>query len=111
MSKIVTLDQLVNQAQRTAANMLTKSEADELYLGKNDTAVRATTADTLTTRRVLYIADNSTANQGPGVFFSGGANITIKMPANAVFSQLTATNLVLSTTPSTVEGAMWLEWS
>lgn len=97
--------------QRFEDSYLTRAEADELYLGKTATAARATTADTLTTRRVLYIADRNVDNTGPGVYFSGGANITIKMPANAVFEELTANNLVLGTTASTVEGAMWLEWS
>lgn len=101
----------VNALGGLSADWLTKAEAANTYLGKSDTAARATTADTLTTRRVLYISDRTSANTGPGVYFSGGANITIKMPAAAEFEQLTATNLVLGTTASTVEGAMWLEWS
>lgn len=97
--------------QRFDGTYLTQAEADELYLGISDTAVRATTADTLTTRRVLTISDNSVTNKGPGVYFSGGANVNIKLPNEAIFSKLTATNLVLGTDTSTVEGAMWLEWS
>lgn len=123
MGKIVTLDQLENQARRTKANIdgkadqtelanyLTSAEAASTYLGISDAAIRATTADTLTTRRVLTISDNSVTNKGPGVYFSGGANINIKLPNEAIFSKLTATNLVLGTDTSTVEGAMWLEWS
>lgn len=90
---------------------LTKADAASTYLGKGAKAASATTADTLTTRRILYISDRTSANTGPGVYFSGGANITIKMPAAAVFERLSATNLVLGTDSSTVEGAMWLEWS
>lgn len=81
------------------------------YLKTTDKAASANTADTLTTRRVLTISDNSVTNTGPGVYFSGGANITIKMPENAIFNTLTATNFILSTTASTTEGAIWVEWS
>lgn len=93
------------------ADYLTSADAANAYLGKNDKAASATTADTLTTRRILYISDRTSANTGPGVFFSGGSNITIKMPAAAEFERLTAGTLVLGTDTSTVEGAMWLEWS
>lgn len=123
MSKLATSNQLENLARRTEihldnkadqtelADYLTSADAANTYLGISDTAVRATTADALTTRRVLTICDNSLTNKGPGVYFSGGANINIKLPANAIFAELTTTNLVLGTDTSTVEGAMWLEWS
>ncbi len=80
------------------------------YLTTSGKAASATVADTFT-RRVLYISDYSSTNTGSGVFFSGSANATIKMPDDAVFSTLTATNFILSTTASTTEGAVWVEWS
>jgi len=94
-----------------SSTFLTKSEASETYLAKTDKANSAATADALTTRRVIYIADYSKTNQGPGVFFSGAANVTIKMPNDAVFNEVTATNLILGSTASTTEGAMWLDTS
>lgn len=94
-----------------SSTYLTTAAAASTYLGKTAKAASASTADALTTRRVLYISDKAGANTGPGVFFSGTANATIKMPDTAVFTKLTTTNLVLGTTASTTEGAMWLEWS
>ena len=90
---------------------LKSADAASTYLGKNDKAASATSADTLTTRRVITISDNSVTNTGPGVYFSGGANITIKLPHTAVFNTLTVTNLILPTTASTTEGALWVDWS
>ena len=94
-----------------SSTFLTKAEASDTYLAKTDKANSAATADALTTRRVFYISDNSSTNKGPGVFFSGGANVTIKMPNEAIFNAVTATNLILGTTASTTEGAMWLDTS
>ena len=94
-----------------SSTYLTTAAAASTYLGKTAKAASASTADALTTRRVLYISDRGGKNIGPGVFFSGTANATIKMPDTAVFAKLTTTNLVLGTTASTTEGAMWLEWS
>ena len=94
-----------------SSTYLTTAAAASNYLEKTAKAASASTADALTTRRVLYISDRTGANTGPGVFFSGASNATIKMPDTAVFTKLTTTNLVLGTTASTTEGAMWLEWS
>lgn len=123
--KITTLEQLIEVLERIADNYiqigapievelvdyLKKSEASDTYLAKTDKANSAATADALATRRVFYIADYSKTNQGPGVFFSGAANVTIKMPNDAVFNEVTATNVILGTTASTTEGAMWLDTS
>ena len=113
--KITNLDQLAQIVERLSNQMLqyaTKSELNEQLSKKLDVdgkAASATVADSFT-RRVLYISDNSSKNKGPGVFFSGAGNATIKLPESAVFNAISANTLVLGTTPSTVEGAFWIEW-
>lgn len=120
--KLSTFEQLTDAVERIAdkiesqqsnvdlSNYVTKSEADETYLGKTETAERALTADTFTTRRVITISDNSVTNKGPGVFITGSANINIKLPDVVIFNDVTVNStLKVPSTSSTVEGAIWLD--
>lgn len=90
-----------------SSTYLTQSTAASTYLGKSDKAASAATADNLSASSNFRIQDSSRKYYGTNMVYTGAAaNMYLRMPAVAAF-----TNIILGTDTSTVEGAMWIEWS